>query len=96
MTSQLLEVLLLLSTSHLFGLYNPNQAADALTIPKAKLYRVLKAFSLYQWKCLKVKHYFDFRLRRTRAASYRVSLRFACKSSCFNVVDFLLNPILIG
>ncbi len=38
MTSQLLEVLLLLSTGHLFGLYNPNQVTDALSIPKAKLY----------------------------------------------------------
>ncbi len=46
MTSQLLEVLLLLSTGHLFGLYNPNQVADALAIPKARLYRVLKALVL--------------------------------------------------
>lgn len=55
MTSQLLEVLLLLSTGHLFGLYNPNQVADALAIPKAKLYRTLKAFSIYRWKCLLVR-----------------------------------------
>ena len=47
--------LLLLSTGHLFGLYNPNQAADALAIPKTKLYRVLKVLSLYQWKCLLVR-----------------------------------------
>ena len=39
MTTQLRETLLLLSTGHLFGLYNPNQVADALTIPKATLYR---------------------------------------------------------
>ena len=55
MTSQLREVLLLLSTGHLFGLYNPNQVADALAIPKASLYRHLKAFSLYQWKSLLVR-----------------------------------------
>ncbi len=32
MTSQLLEVLLLLSTDHLFELYNTNQVADALAM----------------------------------------------------------------
>ena len=31
MTSQLQEVLLLLSTGHLFGFYNPNQVVEALT-----------------------------------------------------------------
>lgn len=55
MTSQLREVLLLLSTGHLFGLYNPNQVADALAISKANLYRHLKDFSLYQWKRLLVR-----------------------------------------
>ena len=52
MTLHLQETLLLLSTGHLFGLYNPNQVADALEIPKANLYRYLKDFSLYQWQCL--------------------------------------------
>ena len=55
MTSQLQETLLLLSTGHLFGLFNPNQVADALAIPKANLYRHLKDFSLYQWKRLLVR-----------------------------------------
>ena len=52
MTPDLCETLLLLSTGHLFGLYNPNQVADALGISKAKLYRDLKDVSLYQWKSL--------------------------------------------
>ncbi|MDE0089618.1 MAG: hypothetical protein OXU23_28135 [Candidatus Poribacteria bacterium] len=52
MTSQLQEILLLLSTGHLFGLDNPNQVATALAIPKANLYRHLKDFSIYQWKSL--------------------------------------------
>ena len=52
MTYQLQEVLLLLSMGHLFGLYNPNQIANALAISRSNLYRQLKAFSLYQWKCL--------------------------------------------
>lgn len=52
MSSQLQEILLLLSTGHLFGLYNPNQLATALAIPPAHLYRQLKALSLYGWKCL--------------------------------------------
>ena len=55
MTSQLREVLLLLSTGHLFGLYNPNQVANALAIPTANLYRHLKTFSVYQWKRLLVR-----------------------------------------
>ena len=55
MTSDLEETLLLLSTGHLFGLYNPNQIADALSEPKAKLYRCLKSFTLYQWRSLLVR-----------------------------------------
>lgn len=55
MTTQLQEILLLLSTGHLFGLYNPNQLADTLAIPKATLYRHLKDFSIYQWKCLLIR-----------------------------------------
>ena len=54
MTPELSETLLLLSTGHLFGLYNPNQVADALGISKAKLYRDLKDVSLHQWKSLLV------------------------------------------
>ncbi|MDE0426175.1 MAG: transposase [Candidatus Poribacteria bacterium] len=54
MTSELAETLLLLSTGHLFGLYNPNQVADALSISKNKRYRDLKEMSLYQWKSLLV------------------------------------------
>ena len=54
MTPELSETLLLLSTGHLFGLYNPNQVADALGVSKNKLYRDLKGMSLYQWKSLLV------------------------------------------
>ena len=54
MTPELSETLLLLSTGHLFGLYNPNQVADALGISKNRLYRDLKDMSLYQWKSLLV------------------------------------------
>ena len=54
MTPELAETLLLLSTGHLFGLYNPNQVADALSISKNRLYRDLKDMSLYQWKSLLV------------------------------------------
>ena len=41
MTQQVVETLLLLGIWHLFGLYNPNQVADALRLPKAGLYRRL-------------------------------------------------------
>ena len=54
MTPELAETLLLLSTGHLFGLYNPNQVADALDVSKNRLYRHLKDMSLYQWKSLLV------------------------------------------
>ena len=54
MTPELAETLLLLSTGHLFGLYNPNQVAAALGLSKNRLYRDLKALSLYQWKSLLV------------------------------------------
>ena len=47
---QVAETLFLLSFGHLFGLYNPNQLASALRIPKARLYRHLKALSPDQWK----------------------------------------------
>ena len=52
---QVVDTLLLLSVSHLFGLYNPNQVADALTLPKASLYRDLHAISQYHWKCFNVE-----------------------------------------
>ena len=45
--SQIIDTGLLLSVCHLFGLYNPNQVADALTLPKAGLYRDLHAMSRY-------------------------------------------------
>ena len=37
--NQRVDTLVFLSTCHLFGLTNPNQVSDALSIPKARLYR---------------------------------------------------------
>ena len=51
-TSQVVETLLVLSVCHLFGLYNPNQVADALELPKAKLHREIGSLSLYHAKFL--------------------------------------------
>ena len=53
--SKIVDTGLLLSICHLFGLDNPNQVADALTLPKAGLYRDLHAVSQYHWKCLNVR-----------------------------------------
>ena len=47
-----IEVLTWLILGHLFGLYNPNQLADALGITKSMLYSHLTSFSCYQWKRL--------------------------------------------
>ncbi len=49
------NTLVFLSTYHLFGLTNPNQVADALSIPKARLYRELNTMSLYLWQHLFVR-----------------------------------------
>ena len=54
-TSQVVETLLVLSVCHLFGLYNPNQVADALDLPKARLYRRIGALSLYHAKSLNLR-----------------------------------------
>ena len=54
-TQQVVETLLLLCVCHLFGLYNPNQVADALKLPKARLYRGLGSLSLYHAKCLNLR-----------------------------------------
>ncbi len=54
-TQQIVETLVLLCVSHLFGLYNPNQVADALKLPKARLYRRLAALSLYHAKALNLR-----------------------------------------
>ena len=54
-TSQVVETLLVLSVSHLFGLYNPNQVADGLKLPKARLYRSIGGLSLYHAKCLNLR-----------------------------------------
>ena len=46
---------MLLCVCHLFGLYNPNQVADALKLPKAGLYRGLSCVSPYHAKCLNLR-----------------------------------------
>ena len=53
--SKIVDTLLFLSICHLFGLYNPNQVADALELPKASLYRDINSLSLYHWKCLNMR-----------------------------------------
>lgn len=45
-----ISVLTELIVGHLFGLYNPNQMADALGIDKARLYTYLSQWSIDQWK----------------------------------------------
>ena len=55
MTSQVVETLVLLCVCHLFELYNPNQVADALALPKAGIYRPLNALSLYHSKALNLR-----------------------------------------
>ena len=55
MRQQIVETLLLLCVCHLFRLYNPNQVADALKLPKARLYRSLSSLSLYHSKCLNLR-----------------------------------------
>lgn len=55
MTQQVVETLLLLCVCHLFGLYNPNQVADALKLPKAGLYRRIGSLSLYHAKSLNLR-----------------------------------------
>lgn len=47
-----IETLIWLIVGHLFGLYNPNQLAEALGIAKANLYRQLANWSVFQWKRL--------------------------------------------
>ena len=49
------NTLVFLSTCHLFGLTNPNQVADALSIPKARLYQELNTMRLYLWQHLFVR-----------------------------------------
>ena len=87
MTSQLQEVLLLLSTGHLFGLYNTNQVADALAIPKDKLYRVLRSFSLYQWKCLLVRIGCSIALQEIREVESKSASTQSRKRITVNVDD---------
>ena len=55
MRREVVETLLVLSVCHLFGLYNPNQVADALKLPKARLYREIGSLSLYHAKSLNLR-----------------------------------------
>ena len=55
LNQRLVDTLVFLSTCHLFGLTNPNQVSDALSIPKARLYRELNTMSLYLWQHLFVR-----------------------------------------
>ena len=52
---KVVETLLVLSVCHLFGLYNPNQVADALKLPKARLYRGIGSLSLYHAQSLNLR-----------------------------------------
>ena len=52
---RVVKTIMLLSLCHLFGLTNPNQVSDALSIPKARLYRELNTMSLYLWQHLFVR-----------------------------------------
>jgi len=54
-TQQVIETLVLLCVCHLFGLYNPNQVADALKLPKAGFYRRIGSLSLYHAKSLNLR-----------------------------------------
>lgn len=47
-----IETLIWLIVGHLFGLYNPNQLAEAIGIAKANLYRHLSHWSVFQWRRL--------------------------------------------
>ena len=53
--SKIIDTLLLLSVCHLFGLYNPNQVADALALPKPTLYWDINSVTPYHWKCLNMR-----------------------------------------
>ncbi len=52
---RLVKTIMLLSLCHLFGLYNPNQVSDALSTPKANLYRHLNEVSFYHWQHLSAR-----------------------------------------
>ncbi len=45
--AEAVEVLTWLLTGHLFGLYNLNQLADVLEVPKSSLYHHLSSWSLF-------------------------------------------------
>ena len=55
LSAHIIDTLVLLCICHLFGLYNPNQVADALKLPKAGLYRSLGSLSLYHAKSLNLR-----------------------------------------
>ena len=50
--TEAVETLTGLAIGHLFGLYNPNQLATALGLPKSTIYSHLTQWSLFQWKRL--------------------------------------------
>ena len=65
MTREVVETLVLLCVSHLFGLYNPNQVANALGLAKACLYRELSSLSLYHAKSLNLRTFHQIQLHLT-------------------------------
>ena len=76
-TQQVVETLLLLSVCHLFGLDNPNQVADALKLPKARLYRSLGSLSLYHAKC------FNLRLGCAMAVDFISAMRLQSREGAY-------------
>ena len=68
------NTLVFLSTCHLFRLTNPNQVADALSIPKARLYQELNTMRLYLWQHLFVRIGCSIALEAIREVAQKVLL----------------------
>jgi hypothetical protein len=49
------EVLMVLAVANLFGFYNPKQLADFLDVPHQQFYTVLKDWSVYQVKKMRLR-----------------------------------------
>ncbi|MBI1882905.1 MAG: transposase [Chlamydiae bacterium] len=84
-----IEVLTWLIVGHLFGLFNPNQFADALGIDKSSLYTHLATWSLDQWKRFLVQvgcHQAVERIQQTESMSASTQSRRNITSSVDDTV----------
>lgn len=86
-----IEILLLLSTAHFFGIFNPKQLADYMEIEYRYLYREIKKLSLYKVQNLLLKLMVNELAPRLKETLNKSASTVSRASICFSVDNSVIN-----